>query len=361
MPRGKKPFYASKPSMKESATRSTRATSRAAKASQAGQNLSAVPAVQTLTDVVAAVEGGPPSDPKEPEQGLLSNVEGGANVAAPIVNLSAVPEVTTLTDVVATAEVGPPSAPKEPEEGLLSNVEGGAKVVAPVVVQGPAVVSNDKPVAASGPKELDNGLSLNVAPAPSPVAVGKGNVESSTSSSDDDSSDSGSEESDSCSDSSSTTSSSGSHTEKETEKPVKSSFPTQVGTVVVSTAELVAAASAASVAVAKVLGPDLPSASLFEAPQEEAVPETYGPGEPEEADKEATDDGVMAVTNSIFEEAKDEEETEKEVAIVGLEAEEEQPVCSAEVEDAAMVMQAFGVTSLAGVGKFPWIIICNLF
>jgi len=142
---------------------------------------------------------------------------------------------------------------------------------------------------------------------------------------------------------------------------VKSSFPTQVGTVVVSTAELVAAASAASVAVAKVLGPDLPSASLFEAPQEEAVPETYGPGEPEEADEEATDEGVMAVTNSIFEDGKNEEETEKEVAIVGLEAEEDQPVCSAEVEDAAMVMQAFGVTSLAGVGKFPWIIICNLF
>ena len=82
MPRGKKPFSASKPSMKESATRSTRATSRTAKASQAGQNLSAVPAVQTLTDVVAAVEGGPPSAPKEPEECLLSNVEGGANVAA---------------------------------------------------------------------------------------------------------------------------------------------------------------------------------------------------------------------------------------------------------------------------------------
>jgi hypothetical protein len=183
-------------------------------------------------------------------------------------------------------------------------------------------------------------------------------VESSTSSSDDDSSDSGSEESDSGSESSSTTSSSGSHTEKEAKKPVKSSFPTQVGTVVVSTAELVAAASAALVAIAKVLGPDLPSASLFEAPQEESVPETYGPGEPEEADEEATDEGVMAVTNSIFEEAKDEEETEKEVAIVGLEAEEEQPVCSAEVEDA---IQAFGVTSLPGLGKFPWIIICKLF
>ena len=75
-----------------------------------------------MTDVVAAVEGGPPSDPKEPEQGLLSNVEGGAKVAAPVVNLSAVPAVTTLTDVVATAEVGPPSAPKEPEEGLLLTV-----------------------------------------------------------------------------------------------------------------------------------------------------------------------------------------------------------------------------------------------
>ena len=54
--------------------------------------------------------------------------------------------------------------------------------------------------------------------------------------------------------------------------------------------------------------PDLPTASLFEAPHEEAVPETYGPGEAEEADKEATDEGVMDVTNSIFEEAKDEEE-----------------------------------------------------
>jgi len=44
-----------------------------------------------------------------------------------------------------------------------------------------------------------------------------------------------------------------------------------------------------------------------------------------------------------------------------LEVEEEQPVCSTEDEDAAMVMQAFGVTSLAGVGKFPWTIIYDLF
>ncbi len=66
----------------------------------------------------------------------------------------------------------------------------------------------------------------------------------------------------------------------------------------------------------------------------------------------------MVVTNSIFEEAKDEEDTEKDVANVCLEAEEEQPVCSAEVRDA---IQAFGVTSLPGLGKFPWIIICILF
>ena len=53
-------------------------------------------------------------------------------------------------------------------------------------------------------------------------------------------------------------------------------------------------------------------------------------------------------------------EEEEEQIVVGLEAEEEQPVCSTEVEDAAMVMQAFGVTSLAGVGKFLWIIVCIL-
>jgi hypothetical protein len=268
-------------------------------------------------------------------------------------------------------------------------------------VQGPAVVSNDAPVVASGPKEPENGLLLKAVPNPSSVALGKGNVESS-SSSDNDSSDSGSEEceSGSDSDSSSTTSSSGSHTEK----PVKPSFQTQVGTVVVSTAELVAAVSAASVAVAKVLGPELPSASLFEGPPEVTLPETYGPGEPEEVDDEATDEGVMDVTNVIFEEANDDvdeeqedfngakEENEKEVArggeeeeqghevgdgaeeeekddngeeeeeqaVVGLEAEEEQPVCGTEVEDAAMVMQAFGVTSLAGVGKFLCVIVCIL-
>jgi hypothetical protein len=241
-------------------------------------------------------------------------------------NLSASPAVPK--DVVATVEGGAPSAPKEPEEGLLSTVEGGAKVVAPVVVQGPAVVSNIAPVAASGPKEAENGLLLKAVPTPLSVVVGKGNVKSS-SSSDDDSSDSGSEESESGSDSSSTTSSSGSHTEK----PVKPYFPTEVGTVVVSTAELVAAASAASVAVAKVLGPELPSASLFECPPEETLPETYGPGKPEEADDKAMDEGVMDVTNAIFEESNDDvdeepddfngakEETEKEVAHGGEEEE----------------------------------------
>ena len=292
MPRGENPFYASKPSMKQSTIRSTRTSSWLAKASQEGKNLSAVFAVLTLKDVVA------------------------------------------------TVEEGAPSAPTEPEDGLLLTVEGGAKVVAPVVVQGPAVVSNNAPMVAFVPKEPENGLLLNVVPTPSSVAVGKGNVELS-SSSDDDSSNSGSEESEESdsgsdsgssdgSDSSSTTSSSGSPTEK----PVKPSFPTEVGTVVVSTAELVAAASAALVAIAKFLGPELPSASLFEGPPEDTLLETYGPSKPEEADDKATDEGIMDVTNAIFEEANDdvdeepddfngaEEETEKEVAHGGEEEEQ---------------------------------------
>jgi hypothetical protein len=315
-----------------------------------------------------------------------------------------------LKDVVVTVEGGAPSAPKEPEEGLLWNVEGGAKVVAPVVAQGPAVVSNNAPMVASVPKEPENGLLLNVVPTPSSVAVGKGNVELS-SSSDDDSSNSGSEESEESdsgsdsgssdgSDSSSTTSSLDSHTEK----PVKPSFPTGVGTVVVSTAELVDAVSATSVAAATVLGPELPSASLFEGPPEDTLLETYGPSKPEEADDKATDEGIMDVTNAIFEEDNDdideeqedfdgtEEEKEQEVAhgseeeeqeqeggdgteeeekvsngeeeeeqvVVGLEAEEEQAVHGTEVKDAAMVMQAFGVTSLVGVGKFLCVFVCIL-
>ena len=50
---------------------------------------------------------------------------------------------------MATVEGGVPSAPKEPEDGLLSNVEVGTKVVALVAVQGPTVVSNDAPMVAS--------------------------------------------------------------------------------------------------------------------------------------------------------------------------------------------------------------------
>jgi hypothetical protein len=42
--------------------------------------------------------------------------------------------------------------------------------------------------------------------------------------------------------------------------------------------------------------------------------------------------------------------TEEEQEVDG--AEEEQEVLGTEVEDAAMVIQAFGVTSLVGLGKF---------
>jgi len=89
-------------------------------------------------------------------------------------NLSAVPAAPTLKDAVATVEGGAPSAPKEPEDGLLSNVEVGTKVVALVAVQGPTVVSNDAPMVASVQKEPEDGLLLNVVPAPSSIAVGKG-------------------------------------------------------------------------------------------------------------------------------------------------------------------------------------------
>ncbi len=217
-------------------------------------------------------------------------------------NLSAVPVVLTLKDTLATVEGGVPSAPKEPEDGLLSNVEVIAKFVAPDAVQAPAVISNDAPMVASALKEPEDGLLSKVVSAPSSVAIGKGNVKL-PSSSDDDSSDSGSEESDSGNDSSnsSSTSSSGSHAGQ----PMTPSFPIGVGTAVVSTAELVDAVSAASVATAKLLGPELPSASLFKGSPEDTLPDTYGPGKSKEGNYETTGEGVMDVTNTIFEEESD--------------------------------------------------------
>jgi hypothetical protein len=118
---------------------------------------------------------------------------------------------------------------------------------------------------------------------------------------------------------------------------MKPSFPVGVGTAVVSTAELVNAVSAASVATAKLLGPELPSASFFEGPPEESLPETYGPGVSDEANDETTDEGIMDVANEIFEEEQEDDGTD--------------------VEDAAMVIQAFGITSLVGHGKF----LCSFF
>ena len=74
MSQGSKPFHASKPSMKQSMMQSTHTSSWLAKASLVGKNLSSVPAVPTLKDIVATVEGGAPSAPKEPEEGLLLTV-----------------------------------------------------------------------------------------------------------------------------------------------------------------------------------------------------------------------------------------------------------------------------------------------
>jgi hypothetical protein len=81
--------------------------------------------------------------------------------------------------------------------------------------------------------------------------------------------------------------------------------------------------SATSVAAAKVLGPELPSASLFEGPPKDTLPETYGPGKPKEVDDEAMDEGVMAVTNTIFEKNTDDGDEERE-DFDGAEEEEEQ-------------------------------------
>jgi hypothetical protein len=70
--------------------------------------------------------------------------------------------------------------------------------------------------------------------------------------------------------------------------------------------------SAASVATAKLLGPELPSASLFEGPPEESLPETYGCGVSDEADNETMDESIMDVANDIFEEEKEDDGTEVE-------------------------------------------------
>jgi hypothetical protein len=140
--------------------------------------------------------------------------------------LSAVPMALTLKETLAT-------------------VEEGAEVVVPDALQTAAVIPDVAPKVASAPKEPEDGLLSKVVSAPSSVAIGKGNIETSSSSDDDSSgSDSGSG-----TDSRRNTSSS-SHVGK----PVKPSFPVGVGTAVVSTAELISAVSAASVAATKLLG-----------------------------------------------------------------------------------------------------------
>jgi hypothetical protein len=71
------------------------------------------------------------------------------------------------------------------------------------------------------------------------------------------------------------------------------------------------------------------------------------------------DEGIMDITNTIFEEESDDVDgSEEEQEVDG--AEEEQEVLGTEVEDAAMVIQAFGVTSLVGLGKFLFFFVCIL-
>jgi hypothetical protein len=87
--------------------------------------------------------------------------------------------------------------------------------------------------------------------------------------------------------------------------------------------------------------------------------ETYGPGKPEEADGKTMDEDIMVVTNDIFEEEQENVVGEEEKEDVDGEEEQEddddekqQEDDGAEVKDAAMVMQAVGITSLVGHGKF---------
>ena len=91
-------------------------------------------------------------------------------------------------------------------------------------------------------------------------------------------------------------------------------------------------------------------ASLFEGHPEDALLETYGPGK---ADNETMDEGIMDVANDIF----------KDV-VKGIGQEEQKGNDGddgAEVKDAAMVIQAFGVTSLVGLGKFLFFLYVSWF
>ena len=132
-----------------------------------------------------------------------------------------------------------------------------------------------------------------------------------------------------------------------------------VGTAIVSTAELIDAVSVTSFATAKLLGPELPSASLFEGPPEETLPETYGSGKPDKADDETMDEGIMDVANDIFEEQltanigeEEKEDVDGEEEQDDDDDEEQQEDNGSEVKDAAMVIKAFGIISLDGHGKF---------
>jgi hypothetical protein len=56
MPQGEKPFYSSKPPLKQSMTQTTHSSSRLAEASNSEKDLSAVPMASTLKDTLATVE-----------------------------------------------------------------------------------------------------------------------------------------------------------------------------------------------------------------------------------------------------------------------------------------------------------------
>jgi hypothetical protein len=95
MPRGEKPFYSSKPTLKQSTTQTTRTSSRLAEASKLEKELSAVPMALTLKDT-------------------LATVEEGAKVMAP--------DAVQTTAVVPNVAPKVASAPKEPDYSLLLKV-----------------------------------------------------------------------------------------------------------------------------------------------------------------------------------------------------------------------------------------------